>query len=225
MDPKILQVLGHRVPLEGEQSAIMLDIVGVINDKASHVILPDDVAIKSGADFDIDTEYMLTYNLEKFEDGIRTVPYYDKLTAENEDYLYRKYLNARISDIVKLNLITLKTDARSRTQAKIHDSRNLTDQEFDTKLKELFEFKDNNSAFYKLPRKIRAEFKSLEYAIRKSGKQGFDKFKIYASVVDLLWNTLGISQSKGNVDASILESMLSDKNVKKVIDRSIHSDV
>lgn len=222
LDPKMFQMLAHRIPLEGEQSTIMIDVVGIMNNKASHVILPDDVAVKSGADFDIDTEYMLAYNLERYNGKLRTVPYYTKLTPENEDYLYSKYANEKIADIIKVNLIKLKSDHRAQTNAKIKDSRNLTNEEFDKKIKELFEYERDDTAFYDLPKELRNRFKELEQTFRRRGEEGFSKFKTYAGLVDNLGSIMQILSTEENIkraeEGNGIATLSKDADVSKFLE-------
>ena len=213
LDPKMFQMLAHRIPLEGEQSTVMIDVVGVLNNKASHIILPDDVAVKSGADFDIDTEYLLAYNLEYYKGKLRTVPYYDKLTAENEDYLYSNYVNDHMTQLMRANIIKIKNDYRKSTYAKIHDERNLNNSEFQRKIRELFENKKTSEAFYNLPKNIRNRFKELESIFRMRGMKGFFKFKTYAEIVDKLYILMAMSASD-----DVIQHIEKNKEIDKLSD-------
>jgi hypothetical protein len=57
-------MLGYRIPTEGKQSTIVFKVVGFLpKSYGSTVVLPDDIITRSGADFDIDSLYIISYNL------------------------------------------------------------------------------------------------------------------------------------------------------------------
>lgn len=214
-DPKVLQMLAHRIPLEGEQSTIMIDVVGIMHNKASHVILPDDVAVKSGADFDIDTSYMVAYNLEYYEDKLRTIPYYNEITDDNIDYLYDNYINNHMTDVMRNNLKLIRNNFNAQMEAQIHDDRNLTNEEFKIKLMELFEGINNDTEFFNLPKDLQDRFKILEKDLKHVGYKGFKKFETYAEIVDNLAIVLAMSRSNTTIPESTIND-LSDELVIQV---------
>jgi hypothetical protein len=69
--------LGYRVPTEGKQSTIILKVVGFLDDSmGSSIVVPDDWVTQTGSDFDIDTVYGISFELERNIDGkVRKVPY------------------------------------------------------------------------------------------------------------------------------------------------------
>jgi hypothetical protein len=209
-DPKVLQMLAHRIPIEGEQSMIMIDVVGIMHNKASHVILPDDVAVKSGADFDIDTSYMMSYNLEYYNGKIRTIPYYDKITDENIDYLYDNYINNNMTDLLRNNLKAIRNDFNAQMEAQIHDDRALTNEEFKIKLKELFEDKTKYTEFFNLPEGLQESFKVLEKDFKSLGYKGFKKFELYVNLVDSLTIVLAMSRSAEQISESTINDLIDE---------------
>lgn len=222
LDPKMLSILSHRIPIEGEQSTMMIDVVGMINDKGSHIMLPDDIAVKSGADFDIDTSYLLSYNLEYHKGKLRTIPYYDELTDENKDYLFSKYVNKKLSFIVSNNIKQLKLDHQAKTEALINENTSILSSQLDDTLANLANFKTNDNSFSGFSNSIKLRFKLLERALVREGYTGFNKFNAYVNIMDYLVPVFGMySQSKELVSAEV--DKLDNRDYIRSFLKDIHS--
>lgn len=88
IDPKMLTMLGYRIPTEDKHSMIVFEVVGFLPDENASIILPDDFVTQSGADFDIDSLYMMMYNIEKTYNNKLTVI---DINETNDNILYHRY--------------------------------------------------------------------------------------------------------------------------------------
>jgi hypothetical protein len=88
IDPKILTMVGYRIPTEDKHSMIVFEVVGFLPDETAAIVLPDDFVTQSGADFDIDSLYLMVYNIERTKDNsLRIVDN----TTKDENLLYNRY--------------------------------------------------------------------------------------------------------------------------------------
>lgn len=59
IDALPVMMLGFRIPSTGPNSAVRIKIKGFMHDESNRVIIPNELAYRTGADFDIDTLYIL----------------------------------------------------------------------------------------------------------------------------------------------------------------------
>lgn len=98
--PETLRMIATRIPHEGMQSALVIEVVGIMNTSASQIIVPSQLALQTGWDFDIDTLYIYTRHLyERTNDKGESHFYpisreFDKLNPTKAyDTKYNKLLN------------------------------------------------------------------------------------------------------------------------------------
>ena len=68
LDPDLLKMIGYRIPTEAKYSMAPLKIVGFLPREAGDgIMLPNDITLLTGSDFDIDKEYLMRkdYNISR----------------------------------------------------------------------------------------------------------------------------------------------------------------
>ena len=79
MDEKVLKIFGFRIPTQGHNSMMSVEIVGFLPEEQGDLILaPKDFTVQTGWDFDVDKLYTYMYNVQ-YKNG--------KLTTEFENTL------------------------------------------------------------------------------------------------------------------------------------------
>jgi hypothetical protein len=92
------EMLAIKMPTEGKQSMVLLEVVGFLNSGTTQAILPYETVSKMGADYDIDTLYFYTKNTFVNANGeVKIVPFDRQLGLENS----REARENRILDIVE----------------------------------------------------------------------------------------------------------------------------
>lgn len=77
--PDLLQMIGYRIPTEAKYSMAPLRIVGVLPIEAGEgIMLPKDITLLSGSDFDIDKMYIIRPEFEKTFDASKALSDYSK---------------------------------------------------------------------------------------------------------------------------------------------------
>lgn len=88
VDPELLKMIGYRIPTEDKYSCAPLKIVGFLPREAGDgIMLPADITLLSGSDFDVDKMYLMRKEIliaERYEDKI---PITDETSPEVKDYL------------------------------------------------------------------------------------------------------------------------------------------
>lgn len=119
--------LGYRIPTEDKHSMVVFEVVGFLQTGASAIILPDELVSRSGLDFDIDSQYMMQYNLTNSKGEWRVVPYLAKDAKEN----FNKYLKTVSSELKELNsdffagmqgVIANRNEIITETNAELYES-------------------------------------------------------------------------------------------------------
>lgn len=108
--------IAYRIPTEGKQSISLIKVVGFLDDVYdSTVILPEEWVLQTGADYDIDTVYAITYNMYSYNDngGNTVVKKYTKETYKGKDkLLYRKYIENKL--LKKLDFVEDKNNTNNK---------------------------------------------------------------------------------------------------------------
>lgn len=117
LDTDVRSMMGYRIPTEGKQSFIIFEVVGFLPQGTSQIVLPDELTVRAGLDYDIDSEYLIQYNIKKnketgkwakirFETNprVRYENYISKLAAKDISDLY----NREVKHIIERNNIALK---------------------------------------------------------------------------------------------------------------------
>ena len=84
---ELLKMIGYRIPTEATYSMAPLKIIGFLPKEAGETImLPYDITVITGSDFDVDKEYLMTkaYNIKKRDRKTLFGTIYDKLLKEYE---------------------------------------------------------------------------------------------------------------------------------------------
>lgn len=84
---ELLKMIGYRIPTEATYSMAPLKIIGFLPKEAGEAImLPYDITVITGSDYDIDKEYLMTkaYNIKKRDRKTLFGTIYDKLLKEYE---------------------------------------------------------------------------------------------------------------------------------------------
>jgi len=108
-----LHLLGIRIPVEGKQSMVYFKVVGFLNSGATQIVFPSELITQTGWDFDIDSLFAYTKNLEFNKDGKLQVV---KYSNDNEELF-----NAWKRDRLATNLASLTDNDR----AEIHNLKNI----------------------------------------------------------------------------------------------------
>lgn len=87
-NPKLLEMIGYRIPTEAKYSMAPLKIVGFLPRTAGEgIMLPKEITTLSGSDFDVDKMYIMRYRLNRTDNSAEFIK------KEMEDY----YLGNRMS--------------------------------------------------------------------------------------------------------------------------------
>lgn len=97
--------LGYRIPFQGKYSGAIVEVVGWLPEEAgSVIIIPNDILVRMGSDFDIDKLFGMGLSFVKTSDG-RFAPYQYSTSPEELEARYDWYVkeaadNARSLDIM-----------------------------------------------------------------------------------------------------------------------------
>lgn len=139
-DPKILQSLGYRIPTEGKYSAIVFKVVGFLPDTyEGSIVVPDGWTAISGSDFDIDSIFVMSYNLTFKDKKLVTIPYLDETNSTIEERYYRYIRSKKVKEFIDLQSIDKLTFDLDNLQAGIDSlneslTENITDKQRKTYL-------------------------------------------------------------------------------------------
>lgn len=92
-NPKLLEMIGYRIPTEAKYSMAPLKIVGFLPRTAGEgIMLPKEITTLSGSDFDVDKMYIMRYRLNRTDNSAEFIK------KEMEDYyLGNKMSGARVN--------------------------------------------------------------------------------------------------------------------------------
>lgn len=88
IEPRLLEMIGYRIPTEDKHSMITFKVVGFIESGASQITMPDDFVIRSGSDFDLDTLYIMSPSFEVIDDKLSYIDYID---GTDKDSIRKRY--------------------------------------------------------------------------------------------------------------------------------------
>jgi len=104
-------MIAYRIPYEDKHSTIYLEVVGFIESGANQIYVPDEIVPRSGTDFDIDTEYLMAYNLYANSKGeIKVLKYIeDDATKQSDIYIeqwiaYKRSMFHKYGDVIPNNI-------------------------------------------------------------------------------------------------------------------------
>ena len=110
IDPKLLEVIGYRIPTEDKYSMLPLKIVGFLpQEGGTAIIMPKEVTVLTGSDFDVDKMYLI-------------FPEYDRSEGGENGYTYEHYVNEVVNDNRDSIVEKVKTDLKSDERYAYEDS-------------------------------------------------------------------------------------------------------
>lgn len=111
--PELLTMIGYRIPTETKHSMIVLKIVGFLpQESGGTIVLPDEVVTQSGADFDIDKLFLLTYSFYKTKRGFEKIEYIEGTDADSIKRRYQNFMRTSRTLSKKRSFIKKKFDAQ-----------------------------------------------------------------------------------------------------------------
>ena len=106
-NPKLLEMIGYRIPTEAKYSMAPLKIVGFLPRNAGEgIMLPKEITTLSGSDFDVDKMYIMRYKLDRHDNK-------EQVIKEIEDEYKAAKQNGRASRVRGLVDGTIKPTQES----------------------------------------------------------------------------------------------------------------
>lgn len=103
VDPVLLQAIGYRVPHQGKNSSLPIQVVGFLPESHEKAIMvPGGIVTQMGSDFDVDKMYIIQPEVEKIDGRLQKVN-----PAYNESSPTRKQRDARIYDMLDTILTSI----------------------------------------------------------------------------------------------------------------------
>ena len=104
-NPKLLEMVGYRIPTEAKYSMTPLKIVGFMPKSAGEgIMLPKEITALSGSDFDIDKLYIMRYQLDRNDNSrevINSIIEEERLTQKMSGAKFNaREFRQRVNDIV-----------------------------------------------------------------------------------------------------------------------------
>lgn len=191
-NPDLLKMIGYRIPTEGKNSTIVFKVVGFLpREYGSSIVVPDDIVKASGADFDIDTLYMMSYNLKQNQAGKWDIIKYNSGTTQRDvEERYIKWVNSQIPNtITKQNIKTLGLE-KAREEVK----------NINLKANEALE-KERLSYYQELPTIYKQKFDTLNIALDNLNVNGFNRLEYALKFSQALVNELESKSDKFKEEA------------------------
>lgn len=226
--PKELrQIIGYRIPTQSKSSMFALEVVGFLpKEVGSTVVLPEEVTVLMGSDFDIDTLYTMIPNFKRLKDGtLSKITDNSRQGRENkiQDIFRKILLESKLFNetVAPLDSDLLKNAGRRAleltAQEEVKDSVNLpfiqTDMSLNNMMgKDLIGIFANYNANRSIAEDTKLRISNPKYSIKFNGFEGTE-----------LFNKNNI---KGNNIASQISEMLSAAvdNAKELIHYTINSN-
>lgn len=105
LDPDLLKMIGYRIPTEAKYSMAPLKIVGFLPREAGDgIMLPNDITLLTGSDFDIDKEYLMRkdYGISKnkiTKSALHKILYDSLVESQKGKLSYN--VKSKLNDLVK----------------------------------------------------------------------------------------------------------------------------
>lgn len=109
LSEEVRTLIGYRIPYEDKHSTMIIEVVGFIKSGSNQIYVPDEIIARAGIDFDIDTQYLMSYNTFMNKEGkIEIIPYLNETTDLNKRWKsYVQYYKSKYKDLIP-DLITDK---------------------------------------------------------------------------------------------------------------------
>lgn len=156
VDDDVLKCIGYRIPTEGKQSVSILKVVGFLPEAyGSTIVLPESWVAQTGADFDVDSVYGISYETYLGSDGrVHKVEY---LEGNDEADIRKRYNRYLRTNGVKVEFTRVteeeKDGIKESIKATIDEKYSTTSDKLNEELKALIKYK--NSIVKKLPEEVR----------------------------------------------------------------------
>jgi hypothetical protein len=86
VNPKLLEMVGYRIPTESKYSMVPIKIKGFLAiNSGEGIMLPADITTLSGSDFDVDKMYVMRYTLDRVEMEDGTVKWVEPLSGKGKN--------------------------------------------------------------------------------------------------------------------------------------------
>lgn len=69
INPKLLEMIGYRIPTEGKYSMLPFKVVGFMSRSSEGIMLPKEITVLSGSDFDVDKLYIMRRAFDRDKSG------------------------------------------------------------------------------------------------------------------------------------------------------------
>ena len=109
VNPKLLQMVGYRIPTESKYSMVPIKIKGFLAiNSGEGIMLPADITTLSGSDFDVDKMYVMRYTLDRVEMEDGTVKWVKPLSGKgkNDNIIVSTMMAVLQSQQVERQLLT-----------------------------------------------------------------------------------------------------------------------
>ncbi len=137
---EVLTLIGFRIPTEGRKSMMVFEVAGFLPEYMGNtVIVPSEIAIQMGSDYDVDKLYMYHYELDYYNDMFEGdwERYYEIKDAQDENY------NALVNPEVKQKINEIKERIKELKEFKKEAESKEAKKAIQLELDELYATKDN----------------------------------------------------------------------------------
>lgn len=151
-NPKLLDMVGYRMPTESKYSMLPIKIAGFLPHASGETImLPAELTVFTGSDFDVDKMYLMRYAFTKDKDGAYMLS--DRRVDRNNNMIVATHLSVLTSPLVADQILTAQSfdnlkEIAYRTAVAEQEGmtyKSLADKSLD-QLKDMM-FKGNNICF------------------------------------------------------------------------------
>lgn len=188
IDEDVLKGIGYRIPTEGKQSVSVIKIAGFLpSSYGSIVVLPEAWVAQTGADFDVDSVYGISYETYLGSDGrVHKIPYLD---GEDEASIRKRYNYYTRRNGVKVEFTKVsdeeKDNVYSDIKLKVNSDNENNKQYLIDSFAEIMEYE--NDIYHALPDEdqdlIKTYYKDIK-AVNK-GKEEKDKIHFNEQITHL----------------------------------------
>lgn len=185
LDPKILQLIGARIPNQGHSSMLPIEVVGFLPAFMENtVVVPDGITAQMGSDFDVDKLYAYTSILKykyNSEDEAKIKEINDQIVDLKKEYenqrdalydmVYPKSVRNTITQlkeaknkyVEKLKYVNLSQSERDKKQKRIDGINKILEEVYASAMTETTEekLKEANQKKFDLREKLSADIEKL----------------------------------------------------------------
>lgn len=170
IDPDLLKLVGYRIPTEDKYSCVPLKIVGFLPREAGDgIMLPNDITLLSGSDFDVDKLYIMRKELMI---ASRNAGFY-KLENEELEKSEEEYIAQNRQDLINHIVNDIKLTAKV-TKQEVKAIEEKADDSY--KLRIMAENRRHQQALEDIESRYAYLDEVNEEAIEKTSKESTEKF-------------------------------------------------